>query len=116
MAHLERSAKKMKASRNLALVVIALFVASFWVVQRGAGDEPYVTFRASDAVVQIGVASALMSLWVVLVVFVSVQVSKKKLHAAWLSTFGLCAMALFQLYQSPAGYLSDLVHWGVVVR
>jgi hypothetical protein len=112
----DRSAKKMKTSGIVAVITASLLVISFWVFLRGASDEPYTTFRASDAVVQIGVASALMALWVVLIGFITAQVAKKKLHPAWLSVFILCALAVFGLYQSPAGYISDLIHFGVVVR
>ena len=91
-------------------------VLSSWVVFRGASDEPYTTFRASDAVVQIGVASALMALWAVLVAFVTIQVCGKKLRPAWISILLLSALMLCVLYDSPAGYISDLVHFKVVAR
>lgn len=106
----------MKTSRIAALTTIGLVVPSVWVVLKGAGDEPYTAFHASDAIVQIGVASALMALWVVLVGFITVQVGKQKLHPSWLASLALCALALCVLYDSPAGYISDLVKFGVVVR
>lgn len=95
---------------------MSLLVPSFWVCLRGANDEPYTTFHASDAVVQIGVASALMVLWVLWFGFIAMQVSKKKSHPGWLSAFALGALALCALYQSPAGYISDLLQFGVVPR
>jgi len=106
----------MKTSGFIALTTVALLIPSAWVFLKGAGDEPYMTFRASDAIVQIGVASALMTLWLVLIAFVTTQVIKKQLHPGWLATYALCALVLCALYQSPAGYISDLVHFGVVVR
>lgn len=106
----------MKAPTAILMGIIALLVPSFWVVLKGAGDEPYVRFRASDAVVQIGVASALMTLWVLVIVFVTAQVWKKKLHTVWLSALVLSAIALFFLFHAPVDYLSDLAYWKVVVR
>ena len=106
----------MKTSGIAALTTIGLLVPSIWVVLKGAGDEPYTTFRTSDAIVQIGVASALMTLWVVLIGFITAQVVKKNLHRAWLTSFALCALALCCLYDSPAGYISDLLKFGVVIR
>jgi hypothetical protein len=106
----------MKVSWFKLIPTAGLLVPSVWVFIRGAGDEPYVTFHARDAVVQIGVASALMALWVVWAGFVSAQVAKRKLHPAWLVTVALCIAAVCGLYQCPAGYISDLAKFGVVVR
>lgn len=102
----------MKTSGIAALTIIGLVVPSVWVVLKGAKDEPYTAFHASDPLVQIGVASALMALWVVLLGFIIAQVVKKKLHPAWLTCFALCALALCCLYDSPVGYLSDLKNFG----
>jgi hypothetical protein len=79
-------------------------------------DEPYLGFRASDAVIQIGVASSLMTLWALVAAFIVVQVWRKKLPAGWLPALAVCAVALFYLYHSPADYLSDLVAFKVVGR
>jgi multisubunit Na+/H+ antiporter MnhE subunit len=106
----------MKTSGIAALAMAGLLVPSVWVVLKGAGDEPYTSFRASDAVVQIGVACALMALWIVLLGFITAQVVKKKLPRAWLASIVLCAVALYCLYDSPAGYISDLVKFEVVSR
>jgi hypothetical protein len=106
----------MKTPGFIVLTTVALLIPSAWVFLKGAGDEPYMTFRASDAIVQIGVASALMALWLVLVGFVTTQVVQKRLHPGWLATYALCALVLCALYQSPAGYISDLVYFGAVAR
>lgn len=106
----------MKTSQSITLSVSGLLGLSVWVVFKGASDEPYMSFRASDAIVQIGVASALMALWVVLLGFISAQVFQKKLHPAWLACLGLGALALYCLYDSPACYISDLVKFNVVTR
>jgi hypothetical protein len=118
VADLKRSAKPkapMKASTIVSVVIPALLVPSIWVVGFD-NDEPYVGFRASDAMVQVGVASSLVTLWVLLVIFIVAQVLKKNLHAAWLSTLLVCAIALFYLGVAPGDYLSDLVHFKVVTR
>lgn len=106
----------MKTWKTVTLSTLGLLGASIWVVLKGAGDEPYTSFRASDAIVQIGVASALMALWVVLLGSITIHVFQKKLHPAWLACFCLGALALYGLYDSPAGYISDLVKFGVVTR
>lgn len=106
----------MKTTDLVTLFTTGLLLPSVWVFFRGAGDEPYVVFRASDAVVQIGVASALMALWIVLLSFIGAQVVKKKLHRAWISAMLVGALALCCLYQSPMSYISDLVHFRVVVQ
>ena len=111
-----RFGKKMKTSGIAALATAGLLAPSVWVVLKGAGDEPYMSFHASDAIVQVGVASALMALWIVLIGCITTQVVKRKLPPSWLASFVLCAVALYCLYDSPAGYISDLVKFGVVIR
>jgi hypothetical protein len=106
----------MKPVPLIVVTATALFTASVWVAFRGASNEPYATFRASDAIVQIGVASALMTLWVIWSILVTVEVRKKRISASWLSALILSALMLLLLYQSPAGYVSDIVHWKVVAR
>jgi hypothetical protein len=105
----------MKASTVVSVVVPALLVPTVWVVIFD-NDEPYVRLRATDAMVQVGAASALFTLWILLAVFVAVQVLNKKLRPAWLSALFVCAIALFYLGVAPGDYLSDLVHFKVVAR
>ena len=104
------------ATRITALVTACLFAASVWVVWEGAEEEPYTAFHARDAIVQIGVASALIALWLAWLGFIGAQVAKKKLPLWWLATFVLSAIALYGLYDCPAGYISDLVTFHVVAR
>ena len=104
----------MKTSGITGIVTMGLLGPSVWVFLRGASDEPYLAFHASDALVQIGAACALMALWAVFAVFVSAQVAKKNLTSEWLVTVALGALVVCCLYQSPAGYISDLIKFGVV--
>ncbi len=106
----------MKIPAAAAFATTGLLAASVWVVLKGAGDEPYTSFRTSDAIVQIGVACALIALWLVWIGCITAQVVKKKLHPLWLATLALCALALCGLYASPTDYISDLVKFGVVNR
>jgi RsiW-degrading membrane proteinase PrsW (M82 family) len=57
-----------------------------------------------------------MALWVVWIGFITTLVIQTKLHRGWLSIWVLFAAALFGLYDCPAGYISDLVSFHVVVR
>lgn len=103
----------MKPSTRTVLATVALFIASFYVVVLNH-DEPYTQFRWSDARVQIGAASALITLWLMFSRELVHHVRRKALHRGWLSLGGLCAVALFYLYHAPVDYLSDLGYWGVV--
>lgn len=105
----------MKPSTLISVAVPALLLPTVWVVIFD-NDEPYVRFRPGDAIVQIGVASSLLTLWCLLVVFIATQVIRKQLHPAWLFTLAVCAIALFYLGVAPRDYLADLVHWKVVAR
>jgi hypothetical protein len=66
--------------------------------------------------IQVGVASSLVTLWVLTVIFIVSQVFKKRLHGAWLSALPVCAVAVFYLGVAPGDYLSDLIHFKVVTR
>lgn len=102
----------MKASTRIVLSTSALLLPSFYVVLKGAGDEPYVSFRASDALVQIGAASALIAFWLMLTVSITGQVWRKELTPRWLSLLVLTALVLFLLGHAPIDYLADLEYWG----
>lgn len=98
---------------------IALFLAltlalSAWVVLSGAADQPYVSFRERDAVIQIGLASALMTLWSMFGLWVILQIRAGRLARSWSASLVLVGAALFFLYQSPSGYVSEIARWGAV--
>ena len=61
--------KRLWLHLTLAVSALVLSAASFLVVLQGASDEPYLAFRSSDAIVQIGGAMLLMMLWVQLAVW-----------------------------------------------
>jgi hypothetical protein len=88
--------------------VVALSVASTWVVIRGASDEPYVVFRHSDALVQVGIGTALIVLWVQFAIWLGYGVFKKGVHRAWLPVYLWILVVLFCLWDSPVGYVQDV--------
>jgi hypothetical protein len=49
----------------VAVAAIVLTAAPVFVLGEGAVDEPYDVFRPYDAVVQVGVATAVLTLWLV---------------------------------------------------
>ncbi|MCA9147646.1 MAG: hypothetical protein KDA92_00035 [Planctomycetales bacterium] len=85
-----------------------LTVASFFVVFQGASDEPYGVYRRYDALVQVGLGTALIALWCSWSVAVVVFIVAQKLPKAWLSALLWVAICLFYLSFSPVGYLKDL--------
>lgn len=105
----------MKASARAVVFSTALLLPSLYVVLKGAGDEPYVRLRAADALVQIGAASALLALWIVLVVAITRQLWRKELARRWTGLLVLSALVLFLLAHAPIDYLADLEHWGALV-
>jgi peptidoglycan/LPS O-acetylase OafA/YrhL len=92
----------------VAIVAAALSAVSLFVVVQGANDEPYMAYRRYDAVMQVGVGTALMVLWGCSSVTVLVLVRKRKLSAAWLALLLWAAICLFYLSSSPLGYLEDM--------
>ena len=91
-----------------ALIAAALSVGSLFVVFQGANDEPYMAYRRYDAVVQVGVGTALMVLWFCCCVAVVVLVGARKLPVWWLALLLWAAICLFYLSFSPLGYLEDI--------
>src|SRR2546423_5895179 len=87
-----------------ALIAAALSVASLVVVFQGANDEPYMGYRQYDAVVQVGVGTALMVLWCCWSLSVVVLVGARKLPVWWLALLLWAAICLFYLSFSPLGY------------
>lgn len=89
-------------------VVVALSLVSLIVVVQGAEDEPYGQYRRADAILQVGVGSALMALWAAGAVLVIGLVVTRCVPAAWLVLVLWAAFCLFMLSYSPIGYLQDL--------
>ncbi|MCX5658768.1 MAG: hypothetical protein NTW19_03490 [Planctomycetota bacterium] len=95
---------------KIAFLVAAglLSIASFLVIMQGANDEPYVTYRRSDAIVQVVVGTALMVLWACCAITVVVLVGTRRLPARWLAIVLWAAICLCYLSYSPLGYLEDI--------
>src|SRR3954469_10814644 len=92
----------------LAVTTAALSAVSLVVVFQGANDEPYIGYRRYDAIVQVGVGTALMVLWGLCSLAVLVLVGKRKLSRGWLALLLWAAICLFYLSYSPLGYLEDI--------
>jgi hypothetical protein len=93
---------------NLLGYSFLLTVVSLWVVGAGAGDEPYLTFRASDAYVQIGIALVLMALWLQLAAWLVYASARRRISRPWLALIIWVALVIYFLWDSPAGYIQDI--------
>lgn len=98
----------------LVSAVLALSIASFFVVIQGALDEPYGVFRRYDAIVQIGVAMMLMLLWFEVAVAMVVGVISRLISVWWLSLLFWVGTCEFYLAFCPIGYVHDIVQNAVV--
>ena len=67
---------RLQLNATFALISAALSAASLVVVFQGANDEPYMGYRRFDALVQVGVGTALMVLWALCSVAVVLLVGK----------------------------------------
>ena len=97
---------------SFGAVGLLLSVASALVVLRGASDEPYSTFRASDALIQIGAAMILMVLWLQLAAFLVWAVATRRIGRLWLALLLWIALCEFILFDSPSGYVQDITTFG----
>jgi hypothetical protein len=90
---------------NIAFGVAAsvLTFSSFVLVLKGATDEPYETYRASDAFEQIVIGTALIVLWGSYSLAVVAIVICRQMSRSWLAIILWAAIC-------PFGYLYDLEH------
>jgi hypothetical protein len=65
-------------------------------------------YRRYDAIVQVGVGTALMLLRALCSAAVVTLVARRRLSPAWLALLLSAAICLFYLSYSPRGYLEDL--------
>ena len=93
---------------TLALFAVILSLASFVLVMQGATDEPYVVFRAADALSQVGLGSALIAFWTLFVGGVCYGVCTRRLSIFWLFSLLWVAIVLFYLRFCPFGYIEDI--------
>ena len=106
--------KRLHLNLVVAVSAIVLSIASFVVVMQGASDEPYVVFRRSDALVQVGVAMVLMLLWVQLAGGMIYGVVRRRISLWWLSLLLWVVICEFYLYESPSGYIQDITRYVAV--
>jgi len=95
----------------VAASALVLSIASFFVVIRGASDEPYTVFRRSDAIVQVGVAMVLMLLWLQLAGALVAGVVRRRVSAGWLPLLVWVLICEFYLFHSPSGYIHDITRY-----
>jgi hypothetical protein len=108
---LHHEMKRLHANLILTASALVLSVASFFVVIKGASDEPYTAFRQSDVLVQVGVAMMLMLLWVQLAIGVVVGVVRRGVSLWWMPLLGWVLICEFYLFQSPSGYVQDIARY-----
>ena len=107
-AETEESRRHRRLTLLLSISALTLSVLSFFVVWQGANDEPYVSFRTYDAIMQLGVGWPLIILWCFHTVAIITLVCRRKLPRAWLSLLLWTAICLFYLYNCPFGYIEDI--------
>ena len=100
--------RRTKLNATFGVVAALLSLVSLVVVVQGAGDEPYTAYRRSDAIVQVGVGSALIGLWCCGCLALVVLIGARKLSPAWLPLLLWAAICVFYLGFSTRGYLQDI--------
>ena len=93
----------------LASLFLLLSGASFWIVAKGANDEPYAgPIQASDGVVQVGLASVAIFAWAQFVVLTIWLVSARRAIVFWILAplWGLICAGYLAV--GVYGYMADL--------
>ena len=98
----------MKNKIGMWIYVLVLTIASAFVVFDSAAAEPYILFRYSDAFVQIGIAVALMVLWLQFSVWLSYAAITRRVPRLTLALIIWAGIAVFNLWQSPVAYVGDI--------
>jgi hypothetical protein len=91
-------------------VAAVLSLISLVLVWKGANDEPYETFRSSDAFEQVVLGTALITLWFCYSLAVIALVAAGQMSRRWLAMLLWSAICVFYLLSCPFGYLYDLEH------
>src|SRR5689334_1489548 len=79
-------------------VAVALSAVSWVVVMKGAADEPYFGgIRKSDAIVQVGVGTALIVLWALWCAMAIAFILRRRLHPAASAILIWAAICVFYL-------------------
>ena len=96
--------------KNIPIVIYALVlsITSAYIAFDGAAAEPYLVFRFNDAFVQVGLAIALMVLWLQFAACLLYGVITRRVARPWLALSIWIATAMFYLWQSPVGYVGDI--------
>ena len=103
----------MKSKIGMWTYVLVLTIASAFVVVDGAAAEPYILFRYSDAFVQIGIAVALIVLWLQFSVWLSYAAITRRVPKPWLALIIWAGIAVFNLWHSPVAYVEDITKFVV---
>ena len=91
-----------------SLSAAVLFCASFIECLAYAGPEPFFEYHRIDAILHIGVSSALIALWIAWSLGIVVAVATRMLGVKWLGCLLIAAVCIFYLILCPLGYLGDL--------
>src|SRR5688572_28876636 len=97
-----------KLDGALTVIVGALTIVSFFVVLKGADDEPYLNYQRSDFIVQVVVGTSLIALWCCLFIGVMGLVIAGQVSRWWLMMLLWFLVCIFYLLSCPFGYLNDL--------
>src|SRR4051812_35453111 len=103
----------MKKNLPITAYGLLLSVVSWVVVMKGAGDEPYVVFRRSDALVQLGLGVALIILWLQFGAWLIYAASARQIARVWLVLTVWIVIVLLYLWESPFGYIEDITKFVV---
>lgn len=95
----------------LTVSALGLSIISFLVVVDGAADEPYLVFRAWDAIVQIGFAMILMLLWFQLAAGMIAGVVRRQVSAWWLLLLAWVPVCESYLFDNTNGYIQDIMRY-----
>lgn len=85
-----------------------LSVCSFLLVFKGAGDEPFMGWNQSDAMLHVGGSAGLITLWGLWAGGSVLLVKHRQIHPAWLLILVWTLINQLYLHENLSGYLWDI--------
>ena len=70
-------------------------------------EEPYVALSSLDIIIQVGIASAMMLLWIEMLVLVLILARLRILSWKWAAVVPLAVVMIFYLSLSPRNVVAD---------
>jgi hypothetical protein len=100
----------------LLAVFFIMSIASFVLGYMAANDEPYLSYRRSDVISQVAVASSLITCWILYLLAIATFIITRQISLWWLILMLWGVLCVFALSDGTSAYLDDLERWVLYLK